>query len=33
MITNYKLYGPGKKCSTYDDYFKENILNIIDGCA
>ena len=30
MITNYRLYGPGKKCSTYDDYFKENILNIIE---
>ena len=30
MITNYNLYGPGKKCSTYDEFFKENILNIIE---
>ena len=30
MITNYKLYGVGKKWSNYDDYFKENFLNIIE---
>jgi len=30
MITNYKLYGVGKKWSNYNDYFKENILNIIE---
>ena len=30
MITNYRLYGPNKKCSTYDEYFKENFLDIIE---
>ena len=30
MITNYKLYGAGKKYANYNDYFKENILNIIE---
>jgi predicted nucleic acid-binding protein len=30
MITNYKLYGVGKKWTNYNDYFKENILNIIE---
>jgi len=30
MITNYKLYGVGKKWLNYDDYFKENFLNIIE---
>jgi hypothetical protein len=30
MITHYKLYGPGKKCSKYDEYFKEYFLDIIE---
>jgi hypothetical protein len=30
MITNYKLYGSGKKWTNHNDYFKENILNIIE---
>jgi hypothetical protein len=30
MITNYTLYGVGKKWANYNDYFKENILNIIE---
>jgi phage antirepressor YoqD-like protein len=30
MITNYKLYGVGKKWANYNDYFKKNILNIIE---
>jgi hypothetical protein len=30
MITNHRLYGVGKKWANYDDYFKENILNIIE---
>ena len=30
MIKNYRLYGPGKKYPTYDEYFKQNILDIIE---
>ena len=30
MITNYTLYGAGKKWANYDDYFRENILSIIE---
>ena len=30
MITNYKLYGVGKKWANYNEYFKENFLNIIE---
>jgi hypothetical protein len=30
MITNYSLYGVGKKYSNYNDYFRECILNIIE---
>ncbi|MGD9159657.1 MAG: hypothetical protein PVG39_14685 [Desulfobacteraceae bacterium] len=30
MITSYRVYGPNKKCSTYDECFKENILDILE---
>ncbi len=30
MITNYRLYGVGKKWENYNEYFKENILNILE---